>query len=329
MALLVHQQRAALSEALPTGVADEGPLAAVHGAVHLQVSGLREAAAAHVTAERAVARVDEPMAPQVGRHAEALPAGVAAEGLLSGVDTAVHRQAAPAGESVPTVLAGVRPLTRVRPQVSPEAALLAECLPADAAGERPQSSVDGQLVDVDAAACGESFLTCWTFKRFLLQVDSLVCRQVAVFGELLPALCAPELLACFLTGQSVLSEEAPRRQRLAAGRTCECVAGAPPAGRLVRPEVAAGAEHLPAVRTPVGPLLVVHSELVDSDAAPGGESFPAGGAGEGPLSAVDPQVSAQVGPSGEAAAADAAAEGPSAARRRSLLRLVGFTCTSV
>ncbi len=217
----------------------------------------------------------------------------------------------------------------MRPQVSPEAALLAECLPADAAGERLQSSVDGQLVDVDAAARGESFLTRRAFKRFLLQVDSLVCGQVAVFGELLPALCTPELLVCFLTGQSVFSEAAPRRQPLATCQTRECLAGAPPAGHLVRPEVAAGAEHLPAVRTPVGPLLVVHSELVDSDAAPGGESFPTGGAGEGPLSAVDSQVSAQVGPSGEAAAADAAAEGPSAARRRSLLRLAGFTCGSV
>lgn len=117
----------------------------------------------------------------------------------------------------------------------------------------------------------------------------------------------------------MLSEAAPGCQRLAAGQTGERPAVSPPAGRLVRPEVAAGAEHLPAVRTAVGPLLVVHGELVDSDAAPGGESFPTGGTGEGPLSAVDPQVSAQVGPSGEAAAADAAAEGPSAARRRSLL----------
>lgn len=259
------------------------------------------------------------MAPQVGRHVEALPAGVAAERLLSGVDAAVHRQAAPAGERVPALLASVRPLTRVRPQVSREAAALAEGLPADAAGERLQSSVDGQLVDVDAAACGETFLTGGTFEGFVLQVDSAVRRQVTVFGELLPALCTPEPVVCLLTGEPVLSEAAPRHQRLATGRTGERLSVAPPAGRQVRPEVAAGAEHLAAVRTPVGPLLAVHGELVDSDAAAGGESLPAGGAGEGTLAAVDTQVSAQVGPSGEAAAADAAAEAPPAARRRRLL----------
>lgn len=59
VAALVHQQRAALSEALPAGLADERPLAAVHGAVHLQVSGLREAAAAQVAAEGPAARVDQ------------------------------------------------------------------------------------------------------------------------------------------------------------------------------------------------------------------------------------------------------------------------------
>ena len=329
MAALVHQQRAALSEALPAGVADKRPLAAVHGTVHLQVCCLCEAAAAHIAAESPAARVDELVATQVGRHAEALPAGVTAEGLLSGVDAAVDRQAAPAGETVPALLAGVWPLTCVCPQVSCEAALLAERLPADAAGERPQSSVDGQLVDVDAAACGEAFLTGGTFEGFVLQVDPLVSRQVAVFGELPLTLCTPESVICLLTGQSVPAEAAPRRQRLAAGRTAERLAAVLPAGRLMRPEVAAGAKHLPAVKTPVRPLLVVHAEPMDSDAAAGGESFATGGAAEGPLSAVDPQVSAQVGPSGEAAAADAAAEAPSAVRRRSPLRLAGFTCRCV
>ena len=329
VAALVHQQRAALSEALPAGVADKRPLAAVHGTVHLQVCCLCEAAAAHIAAESPAARVDELVATQVGRHAEALPAGVTAEGLLSGVDAAVDRQAAPAGETVPALLAGVWPLTCVCPQVSCEAALLAERLPADAAGERPQSSVDGQLVDVDAAACGEAFLTGGTFEGFVLQVDPLVSRQVAVFGELPLTLCTPESVICLLTGQSVPAEAAPRRQRLAAGRTAERLAAVLPAGRLMRPEVAAGAKHLPAVKTPVRPLLVVHAEPMDSDAAAGGESFATGGAAEGPLSAVDPQVSAKVGPSGEAAAADAAAEAPSAVRRRSPLRLAGFTCRCV
>lgn len=239
---------------------------------------------------------------------------MAAEGLLSRVHAAVHRQAAPAGETVPALLAGVRPLTCVRPQVSSEAAALAEALPAEAAGERLQSTVDGQLVDVDAAARGEAFLTCGTFEGFVLQVDSLVSRQVAVFGELLPAFCTPEPAARLLTGESVLSEAAPRRQRFATGRTRERLAAGPPAGCLVCPEVAAGAEHLAAVRAAVGPLPAVHGELVHGDAAAGGENLPAGVAGEGTLPAVDPQVSAQVGPSGEAAAADAAAERPSAIR---------------
>ncbi len=169
-------------------------------------------------------------------------------------------------------------------------------------------------MDMDTAARGESFITCQTFKWFVLQVDSLVCRQVTVLGELLPALCTPELVVSFLTGQSMPWEAAPCRQCLTTGRACERPFAMPPAGHLMCPEVAAGAKHLLAVRTPVGPLLVVHGELVDSDAAPGGESFPTGGAGKGPLSAVDPQVSTQVGPSGEAAAADAAAEGLFAAR---------------
>lgn len=52
VALLVQQQRAALPEPLPTGVADERPVDTMHSAVRLQVAGLREAAAAHVTAER-------------------------------------------------------------------------------------------------------------------------------------------------------------------------------------------------------------------------------------------------------------------------------------
>lgn len=305
VAPLVQQQRAALSEALATGVADERPRVTVHGVVHLQVSGLREAAAAHVAAERPAARVHEAVAAQVGGHAEALPAGVAAERLLSGVDTAVDRQAAPAGETVPALLAGVRPLTCVRPQVSSEAALLAERPPADAAGERLQASVDRQLVDVEPAACGEPSLTDRTFKGFVAQVDSAVSRQVTVFGELLPALCTPKLPVCPLTGETVLSEAASRRQRLSAHRTLEREA----AGLLVRPQVAAGAEHLPAVRTPERPLLVVDGPLMDSDAAAGREAFPTDRTGEGPLSAVDPQVSRQVGPSGEAAAADAAAEG--------------------
>lgn len=55
VAALVHQQGTALSEALPAGVADERPFAAVHGAVHLQVSGLREAAATHGAGERPAA----------------------------------------------------------------------------------------------------------------------------------------------------------------------------------------------------------------------------------------------------------------------------------
>lgn len=66
VATLVQQQRGALPESLPTGVADERPLAAVHGAVCPQVSRLRELAAAHVTAKRSQARVDEAVAAQVG-----------------------------------------------------------------------------------------------------------------------------------------------------------------------------------------------------------------------------------------------------------------------
>ena len=175
----------------------------MHGAVHLQVSGLREAAAADFAAEGAAPRMDEAVATQIGRHAESLPAGVATKGLLSGVDTTVDRQAALAGETVPTLLAGVRPLPRVRPQVSSEAALLAKCLPADAAGEWLQSSVNGQLVDVDTPARGESFLTGRTFKRFVFQVDSPVSRQITVLRELFPALVTPELPLNPLTGQSV------------------------------------------------------------------------------------------------------------------------------
>lgn len=134
------------------------------------------------------------MAAQVGRHAEALPAGVTAEGLLTGVDAAVDRQAAPAGETVSTLLAGMRALTCVCPQVSPKATLLAEHLPADTAGERPQPRVHGQLVDVDAAARGESFGTRRTLERFVRQVDSLMCQQVTASGELLSALRTPEAL---------------------------------------------------------------------------------------------------------------------------------------
>lgn len=90
VAALVQQQRPALSEALPAGVADERPLAAVRGAVHLKVSCLLEAASTHFTAECPQAGVDQPVAAQIGRHAETLPAGVAGEGLLPSVNSAVH-----------------------------------------------------------------------------------------------------------------------------------------------------------------------------------------------------------------------------------------------
>lgn len=200
-------------------------------------------------------------------------------------------------------------------QVSCEAAPLTERLSADAAGERLQSSVDGQLVGVDAAACGETFPTGRTFKGFVLEVYSLVSRQVTMFRKLLPTLCTAELPVCPLARQSVLSQAASCCQCLTTGQTCE----RDTAGCLVRPEVAACAEHLPAVGTPVRSLLLVDSELMDSDAAASGEGFPTDGTSVGPGSAVDPQVSCQVGLSGEAAAADAAAEGLSAARRRSLL----------
>lgn len=253
----------------------------------------------------------EAVAAQVGRHAEALPAAVAAKGLLSSVHATVHQKAAAAGEAIPTLLAGVGALTCVGPQVSGEATPLAECLPTDAAGERLQTSVDGQLVDADAAARGEAFRTGRTFKGFVPQVDSLVSREVTGFRELLPALRTPELPVCPLTRQSVLSQAASRRQCLTAGRTCERdTAGCP-----VRPEVAAGAEHLPAVRTPVRSLLVVDSELMDSDAAASGEAFPTDGTGEGRGSAVDPQVSCVV--------------GPSVGRCWSVSRLAGHTCRSV
>lgn len=179
----------------------------------------------------------------------------------------MHRQAAPAGEAVAALLAGVRTLTCVRPQVNPEAALLAERLPADAAAERLQASVDAPLVDVHAAARGEPFLARGTFEGFVGQVNSQVCGQVAVFGELLPALRTPELVVRFPTRQSVSSEAARRRQRLPAGRAGERRRAALPVGRLVRAQVAPRAEHLPAVRTAVGALLAVHGELVDSDAA--------------------------------------------------------------
>lgn len=212
----------------------------------------------------------------------------------------------------------MRPLTRVGPQVTFEAALLAESLSADAAGEWLQPSVDRQLVDVNAALCGESFLTCWTFEGFFLLMDFAVCRQVAEFRKRFPTLFTAELLLCFLTAQSVLGEAAPCSEHLSTGRAPEGPRVPPPAGHLVCPEVAAGAEHLPTVRAPVGPLLVVHGELVDSDTAAGGECFSTGGAAEGTLSAVDAQVSAQVGPSGESAAADAAAKGLSAAHSRCL-----------
>lgn len=74
-----------------------------------------------------------------------------------------------------------------------------------------------------------------------------------------------------------------------------------------------GAECLPAVDTPMRPLFHVDSELMDPHAAAGREAFPADRTGEGSSSAVDPQVSHQVGSSGETAAADAAAERPSLA----------------
>lgn len=257
----MHQQRALLSESFPAGVADEGPLLAVQGAVHLQVSSLREALAAHFTAECPSARVDELVAAQVGRHAEALAAVVAAEGLLAGVDTAMHRQAAPAGEANPTLLAGVRALTCVCPQMSSEAALLAEGCAADTAAERLQASVNGQLVHMDAAAGCESFLACGTYEWFVCQVNPAVCRQVAAPGELLPAVVTFELF-CFLTLQSVLSEAASRGQCLATGRACDWQAEC-----LVLPEVAAGAEHLSAVGTPVRAFSVVHGLLVHSDTA--------------------------------------------------------------
>lgn len=208
MTPLVQQQRAALPEAFPAGVADECPPCIVCGAMHLQMCGLCEASVAYVTAERPEAQMDEVVAPQVGRDAEALPTGVAAEGLLSGVDATVHRQAAPAGEAAPTLLAGVWTLTCVRPQVSCEAALLAERLPADAAGERLQSSVDSQLMDIHAAVRGEAFATVWTFIGFVLQVDLLMSRQVPTFGELFPTLCTSELLVQHRTPQLVPSQAA-------------------------------------------------------------------------------------------------------------------------
>lgn len=117
VAPLVCEQRATQSEALPAGVADEGPVTTVHRGMRLQVSSLCEAAATHAAAERTAARVDEAVAPQVGRHTEAPPAGVAAEGLFAGVHAAVHRQSAAAGEAAATPFTGMRPLTAVRPLV--------------------------------------------------------------------------------------------------------------------------------------------------------------------------------------------------------------------
>lgn len=157
---------------------------------------------------------------------------------------------------------------------------------------------------VGTAACGESLVARQTFKRFDLQVNSLVHRQVAVFGELLSALCTPEGPIRFPTGQSVLWEATPRHQRLPTG----CAGVGPTAGCLVRLQAAEGAKPFPTVRTPVESLPGMHGELVDAHAASGSERLPTGGAGVGPLPTVDPQVGAQVGPSGEAAAADAAAE---------------------
>lgn len=244
----MRQQRAALSEAFTAGVADERPLLTMDGAVNLQVSGLGEAAAAHVTAECPQTRVNELVAAQVGRQAEALPTGVAAEGLLTGVDALVNHQAAPAGEADPALLARVRPLTCMRSQVSSEAALLTEGCVADAAGEWSQASVDGQLVHVDAVACGESLFAYGTGERFVCQVNPAVRRQVAAFGELLPALATADLL-CFVTR---LSETTTRRAPLT-----QCL------------EVTAGLKPLSTVRTAVGAAAPVCGELVLRDAALG------------------------------------------------------------
>lgn len=175
--------------------------------------------------------MDEAVAAQVGRHAEALPADVAAKGLLAGVDAAVDRQTAAAGERLPALLAGVRTLTCVRPQVGCEAAALAERLPADAAAERPQPFVHAR---------GEAAEARGTPEGFVLQVDSQVCTQVAVFGELFPAVRTPEAPLGLRTAESVLRQAAPRRQRLATDRA----AAAPPSGCLAWPQVAARAEHL-------------------------------------------------------------------------------------
>lgn len=218
----------------------------------------------------------------------------------------MDRQAAAAGERLPALVAGVRTLTCVRPQMGCEAAALAERLPADAAAERPQPLVHALLVHVEAAARGEAAEARGTPEGFVLQVDSQVRAQVAVFGELSSAVRTPEAPLRLRTTESVLRQAAPRHQRIAAGRT----AAAPPTGCLVCPQVAARAEHLAAVSAAVRPVLCVHRQLVNAQAAAGGERLAAGGAGEGPPPAVDLQVSAQVAPPGKAAAADAAGEAP-------------------
>lgn len=63
MAPLMHQQHAALPEASAADIADERPLAAVHGGVCLQVRRLREPASADGTAERPLALMDQLVAP--------------------------------------------------------------------------------------------------------------------------------------------------------------------------------------------------------------------------------------------------------------------------
>lgn len=150
------------------------------------------------------------------------------------------------------------------------------------------------MMHMGAAACGKSLVARQTFERFDLQVNSLVHQQVAVFGELPSTLCTPEGPVCFPTGQSVHREATPGCQRLATG----CAGVGPPAGCLVRLQVAEGAKPLPTVGTPVESLPGMRSELVDVHAAFGSERLPTGGAGAGPL----PTADTQFGPPGEAAA---------------------------
>lgn len=200
----------------------------------------------------------------------------------------MHRQAAAAGEAAAALLTGVRPLAAVRPQVRRQAALLAERLPADTAAEWLQAAVHGEPMYPGAAACGEGLAADGTGEGILLQVHSAVSRQVAGFGELLPAGGTLERPAGALARQSVFPEAARRRQLLSADGTCE---GALPR-RLVHPEVAAGAKRLPAVAAGMRPAAPVYGQPVDTLTAAGGKMASAHGAAERALSTVHAQVSA-------------------------------------